>query len=403
VDSRPDELLKRQGAFPTAARLSPEDLMEPERIQQKVEFFESLRGAVHICIMGEGFSSFPSLYGHPLDKNEQKLLDNDQSRTNMCALFFIKKGFPFVSVLDGGFAAAHAWIARDCDSLSLNDVLVDYDDESSLFADLEKSYQLQKEFSNASTRRKTTLAMQRLIDNSMTRLTHAENQIEDFTDRFISARNQAETNAPKEENEIKEENNVSTATETNVKDEPPKATSDNKRFQNAFAKMRAMNKDKEDKADEPTKAFDFSKISFGNNRQKGKTKASSIKVEEMDNMEQTKFDFGKISFARGARNAFSNPKPKVSKEDAALEKEIEASLSPPEELKNKESKEKNAPKVKASKTQPNKSGEQKTNLKGVFKKIPFSKFGSFKKNAAAPKKETGALREEEAIFFDEDD
>ena len=53
-----------------------------ERIQQKVEMFESLRGAIHICIMGEGFSSFPTLYGHPLDKNEQKLLDNDQSRTS---------------------------------------------------------------------------------------------------------------------------------------------------------------------------------------------------------------------------------------------------------------------------------------------------------------------------------
>jgi len=82
VDSRPAENVKIQGAFPTAARLSPEDLMDPEQIQEKVEMFESLRGAVHICIMGEGFSSFPTLYGHPLDKNEQKLLDSDESRTS---------------------------------------------------------------------------------------------------------------------------------------------------------------------------------------------------------------------------------------------------------------------------------------------------------------------------------
>lgn len=87
VDSRPDETLKVQGAFPTAARLSPEDLMDPERIQQKIEMFESLRGGIHICIMGEGFSSFPTLYGHPLDKNEQKLLDNDQSRTSKFLFF----------------------------------------------------------------------------------------------------------------------------------------------------------------------------------------------------------------------------------------------------------------------------------------------------------------------------
>lgn len=82
VDSRPDGSLKIQGAFPTAARLSPEELMDPESIQEKVDMFESLRGAVHIVVMGEGFSAFPSLYNHPLDKNEQKLLDSDESRTS---------------------------------------------------------------------------------------------------------------------------------------------------------------------------------------------------------------------------------------------------------------------------------------------------------------------------------
>jgi hypothetical protein len=82
VDSRPEASMKAQGSFPTAARLSPEDLMDPERLQQKIEMFESLRGTVHIVIMGEGFSAFPSLYGHPLDINEQKLLENDESRTS---------------------------------------------------------------------------------------------------------------------------------------------------------------------------------------------------------------------------------------------------------------------------------------------------------------------------------
>jgi hypothetical protein len=51
VDSRPNETVKVQGAFPTSVRLSPEDLMEPDSIQEKVDMFESLRGAVHICIM----------------------------------------------------------------------------------------------------------------------------------------------------------------------------------------------------------------------------------------------------------------------------------------------------------------------------------------------------------------
>jgi hypothetical protein len=82
IDSRADGSLKVQGAFPTAARLSPEELMDPESIQVKVDMFESLRGAVHIVVMGEGFSAFPSLYDHPLDKNEKILFDSDESRTS---------------------------------------------------------------------------------------------------------------------------------------------------------------------------------------------------------------------------------------------------------------------------------------------------------------------------------
>ena len=51
VDSRPDETVKEQGRFPTSATLSPEALMDPDHMHQQVEVFESLRGAVHICIM----------------------------------------------------------------------------------------------------------------------------------------------------------------------------------------------------------------------------------------------------------------------------------------------------------------------------------------------------------------
>ena len=82
VDSRPEEAQKTQGGFPTAARLSPQDLMDPERIQKMVDMFEALRGAVHIVVMGEGFSALPSIYDHPLNKSERKLFENDESRTS---------------------------------------------------------------------------------------------------------------------------------------------------------------------------------------------------------------------------------------------------------------------------------------------------------------------------------
>ena len=51
VDSRPDDTADEQGRFPTAMRLSPEALMDPDLYHQQIEKFESLRGAVHICII----------------------------------------------------------------------------------------------------------------------------------------------------------------------------------------------------------------------------------------------------------------------------------------------------------------------------------------------------------------
>jgi hypothetical protein len=223
--------------------------MEPEIIQEKVEMFEALRGSVHIVVMGEGFSKFPSLYDHPLDQNEERLLDNDESRTNMCALFFIKKGFPFVSVLDGGFAAAHAWLKRDCHDLSINKILVDYDEETSPFADLERSYQEQKEFLSASTRKKTTLTMQRFIDNSMARLASAEKSLEDFTNRSQVVKDEVIASSIKDTKIENKSNDIKTG------------------IKNAFAGIKSRRSHSDSKPDisdsQGTKGFDIKKLTFG--------------------------------------------------------------------------------------------------------------------------------------------
>ncbi|KAL7436967.1 hypothetical protein ACHAXM_005440 [Skeletonema potamos] len=178
IDCRPESIAREQGRFPKAINMSPEKLQDPEELQRLIDMFESLRGAVHICVMGEGFASFPVLYNHPLTKEEQKLLEDDISRTSSCALFFLKKGFPFVSLLRGGFAAAHAFLSRSGPpGLSPTEVLIDYDPDTSLFAQLETSRQEQERFKSASNREKTARAVQRIIDNSMTRLTLAEMRI----------------------------------------------------------------------------------------------------------------------------------------------------------------------------------------------------------------------------------
>ena len=51
VDSRPESTAEEQGRFPTAVVVSPETLLDPEKIEENEEMFESLRGAVHICVM----------------------------------------------------------------------------------------------------------------------------------------------------------------------------------------------------------------------------------------------------------------------------------------------------------------------------------------------------------------
>ena len=199
IDCRPESIAREQGRFPKAIIMSPEKLQDPDELQRLIDMFESLRGAVHICVMGEGFANFPVLYNHPLSEEEQKLLEDDISRTSSCALFFLKKGFPFVSLLRGGFAAAHAFLSRsEISGLSPIETLVDYDPDSSLFAQLELSRQEHERFKSASNREKTARAVQRIIDNSMTRLTLAEMRI-----------NSSAANLSKPENVAKVKHSVS--------------------------------------------------------------------------------------------------------------------------------------------------------------------------------------------------
>jgi hypothetical protein len=169
VDSRPEEAAQDQGHFPTSVSLSPEIMLDSDKIKLHEEMFESLRGGIHIVIMGEGFSALPSLYGHKMTQGLYEHIKEDEARNNHCALFFIKKGFPFVSVLDGGFAAAHAWLCREGpkNHFRVNNVLTDYNPEVSLFGQFERLHREQQ----GTGREKTQRALQSLVDSSMTALT----------------------------------------------------------------------------------------------------------------------------------------------------------------------------------------------------------------------------------------
>ena len=176
IDCRSELAAQEQGRFPTAFHLSPETLHDPDKLQEHEETLESFRGAVHIVIMGEGFNAIPNLYNQKLSPKLQELMEQDESRTNLCALFFQKRGFCFVSLLAGGFCAAHSWLVRDGPKhhLQVSSVLVDYNPEQTLFGQLETLH-------NASMTEKAQRKMSNLLEASMTTVTKRAIQLERLT------------------------------------------------------------------------------------------------------------------------------------------------------------------------------------------------------------------------------
>ena len=166
VDTRPENIVRDQGKFPDSIALSPEMFLDPNRLKEQEGLFEPLRGSVHIVIMGEGYSALPKLYGHKMTPALANCIKEDEARNNNCALFFLKKGFPFVSTLLGGFAQAHAWLCRAGPEKGLHaeSILEEYNPEVSLFGQFES-------LSNASGREKAQRSLQGIFDSSMAALT----------------------------------------------------------------------------------------------------------------------------------------------------------------------------------------------------------------------------------------
>lgn len=165
VDCRLDAATREQGRLPTSIALSPESIADP-KITHEQGMFEFLRGSVHICIMSEGYAALPQLYGHKMTSGLAELIREEEFRNDVCASFFLSKGFPFVSLMEGGFASAHAYLCREGpkNHLNVNDVLIDYDPEVSLFGRFEKIHSM-------SSRDKAQRSLQHLFDSSMTALT----------------------------------------------------------------------------------------------------------------------------------------------------------------------------------------------------------------------------------------
>ena len=167
VDCRPESSVLDQGRFPTSVNLFPEILLDIDRMKQMEDIFEGLRGTAHICIMGEGYSALPALYGHKITRGLLEFIKQDEARVMNCVLFFLKKGYPFVSVLDGGFAAAHAFLFRDGSKVHLcaQNVLTDYNPDVSIFGQFERAH------NSSSGTEKVQRSLQNMFDSGLTALT----------------------------------------------------------------------------------------------------------------------------------------------------------------------------------------------------------------------------------------
>jgi len=163
IDCRRESATKEHGRLPTSVPFSSEN----SKKSKDQEIFESLRGSAHICVMSEGYAALPQLYGdkmkHQMTSGLVEAIREEDERNRSCAKFFLSKGFPFVSVLEGGFASAHAYLCREGpkNHLNVNDVLIDYNPELSLFGRFEKLHSMSRS-------EKAQRSLQNMLDSSMT-------------------------------------------------------------------------------------------------------------------------------------------------------------------------------------------------------------------------------------------
>eukprot|EP00611_Tribonema_gayanum_P009019 TRINITY_DN1872_c0_g1_i1.p1 TRINITY_DN1872_c0_g1~~TRINITY_DN1872_c0_g1_i1.p1 ORF type:complete len:698 (-),score=207.35 TRINITY_DN1872_c0_g1_i1:272-2059(-) len=102
---------------------------DPEQIGKLLERFQPLVGRAHICLLGAGEAFLlgrqqksdtnagaaqkrkgsldSSGARHARATSTAKAARDDYSHVNTVALFFMKRGFPYISVVRGGFAGAH--------------------------------------------------------------------------------------------------------------------------------------------------------------------------------------------------------------------------------------------------------------------------------------------------------
>ncbi|KAG7401876.1 hypothetical protein PHYBOEH_009456 [Phytophthora boehmeriae] len=144
---------KRGGQVPTALHFDPDAVADPILLDQILATLNPLKSAgVHICVMGQGYAHIAEELRQFQQKNgvassspfslSEGFLEtyaNDQTRVQSTIEFLLKHNFPRVSLLDGGYVAAHGHLFRS-HSLTVDD-LADHDTPHCLLCQHDRSMQ----------------------------------------------------------------------------------------------------------------------------------------------------------------------------------------------------------------------------------------------------------------------
>jgi hypothetical protein len=81
VDSRARKSGEMKGKFPTSIIVTPEVMLDSERLVEVLKDFEVLRGEATLVVMGEGVGVAKTEYGIELSPKAKREMEEDESRT----------------------------------------------------------------------------------------------------------------------------------------------------------------------------------------------------------------------------------------------------------------------------------------------------------------------------------
>ncbi|CAH0473859.1 unnamed protein product [Peronospora belbahrii] len=101
----------KSGRIPVAYTLDPSVFDSPELLAKSMEAFNPMKSQVHVVLVGHGVGVPPELAtSEDVKMSIRDAVHLDTDCLNQAAMFFQKRGFRFVSILDGGYSSWHAFM-----------------------------------------------------------------------------------------------------------------------------------------------------------------------------------------------------------------------------------------------------------------------------------------------------